>query len=290
MIRIDSLSHAYPGQHSRALNDLSLELRTGSITGVLGPNGSGKTTLFKTIGGRLAPESGTILLEGEAATREDLVAHCLYVGDDRDLHSTSAKSALRYARLRPTWDETTFARLAERFALSLKGSLGRRSLGQRSAFTSCLALAAGAPITLLDEPFANLDVPTRLALAEEIIAVSAQSDGERTILISSHLVSELESLIERVVVLDRGRILNAMPAEELRTAVLALIGDPQAIRELLSAEAEVQILEERPLGRLAELRITGHSRALVDAARARGIEIQPLSFQDAFVSLISKEK
>lgn len=81
-----------------------------------------------------------------------------------------------------------------------------------------------------------------------------------------------------------------MPAEELRSAVLALVGDPQAIRELLRAEAEVQILEERPLGRLAELRITGHSRALVDAARARGIEIQPLSFQDAFVSLISKEK
>ncbi|MDY5506996.1 MAG: ABC transporter ATP-binding protein, partial [Schaalia hyovaginalis] len=94
MIRIDSLSHAYPGQHSRALNDLSLELRTGSITGVIGPNGSGKTTLFKTIGGRLAPESGTILLEGEAATRVDRVAHCLYVGDDRDLQSTRAKSAL----------------------------------------------------------------------------------------------------------------------------------------------------------------------------------------------------
>lgn len=290
MIRIDSLSHAYPGQHSRALNDLSLELRTGSITGVIGPNGSGKTTLFKTIGGRLAPESGTILLEGEAATREDLVAHCLYVGDDRDLQSTSAKSALRYARLRPTWDETTFARLAERFTLSLKGSLGRRSLGQRSVFTSCLALAAGAPITLLDEPFANLDVPTRLALVEEIIAASARSEGGRTILISSHLVSELESLIEHVVVLDRGRILNAMPAEELRTAVLALIGDPQAIHELLSTEANTRILEERPLGRLAELLITGHSRALADAARTRGIEIRPLSFQDAFASLISKEK
>lgn len=290
MIRIDSLTHTYPGQRSPALDDLSLELHTGSITGIIGPNGSGKTTLFKTIGGRLAPDSGTILLDDEAVTRDDLVAHCLYVGDDRELQSTTAKSALRYARLRPTWDERTFTRLAERFTLSLKGSLGRRSLGQRSVFTSCLALASGTPIILLDEPFANLDVPTRLALAEELIAASAPSDGERTILISSHLVSELETLIEHVVVLDRGRILATMPSEELRSAVLALVGDPQAIRELLRSEAKVRIVDERPLGRLAELRITGHSPDLVDAARAGGIEIQPVSFQDAFVSLIAKEQ
>lgn len=290
MIRIDSLTHSYFRQKSPALDSLTLDVAEGAITGVIGPNGSGKTTLFKALAGRIAPTGGRILLDGREPEREELVAHCSYVGDDKDLLSVSAKAALLYARVRPTWEEETFTRLAERFSLSLKGGLGRRSQGQRSLFTAALGLASGAPITLLDEPTGNLDVPTRLALAEEIIRVSAEAEGRRTFLVSSHLVSELESLIEHVVVLTKGRLVTAMPAEELRASALALIGDAALIRRELAAEPRARILDERPLGRLAEIRITGHTPELVAALTSAGIEIQPLSFQDAFVSLISEEK
>ena len=290
MIRIDSLSHTYPRQKESALDSFSLELAEGAITGFIGPNGSGKTTLFKALAGRILPSSGQVLIDGRPAGREELIAHCLYVGDDKDLSPVSAKNALLYARCRPTWDEALFTRLAQRFELSLKGTLSRRSLGQRALFTAALGLASGAPITLLDEPSGNLDVPTRLALAEEIIRVNAEAEGARTILISSHLVSELESLIEHVVVLKKGRLVTAMPAEELRSAAIALVGNPTTIRAALASEAKTRILDERPLGRLAEIRIVGHTSELLESLSLSGIEIQPLSFQDAFVSLISEEK
>ena len=186
MIRIDSLSHTYPRQKEPALDSFSLELAEGAITGFIGPNGSGKTTLFKALAGRILPSSGQVLIDGRPTGREELIAHCLYVGEDKDLSPVSAKNALLYARCRPTWDEAIFTRLAQRFELSLKGTLSRRSLGQRALFTAALGLASGAPITLLDEPSGNLDVPTRLALAEEIIRVNAEAEGARTILISSH--------------------------------------------------------------------------------------------------------
>ena len=133
-------------------------------------------------------------------------------------------------------------------------------------------------------------MPTRLALAEEIIRVNAEAEGARTILISSHLVSELESLIEHVVVLKKGRLVTAMPAEELRSTAIALVGNPTTIRAELASEAKTRILDERPLGRLAEIRIVGHTPELLESLSLSGIEIQPLSFQDAFVSLISEEK
>ena len=79
-----------------------------------------------------------------------------------------------------------------------------------------------------------------------------------------------------------------MPAEELRSAAIALVGNPTTIRAELASEAKTRILDERPLGRLAEIRIVGHTPELLESLSLSGIEIQPLSFQD--VSLISEEK
>ncbi|WP_115728610.1 ATP-binding cassette domain-containing protein [Actinomyces culturomici] len=289
MIRIDSLTHVYPRTKAKALDGVSLDIVPGSITGVIGPNGSGKTTLFKTLSGRLAPTSGTVEIGGTALDAEELAAHAAYSGDEKDLQGVSVRSALLYSRLRPTWQETTFARLAERFSFPLKGSLGRRSQGERSLFATGLALASGAPLTLLDEPFGNLDVPTRLALAEEIIRVSTESEGARTILVSSHLVSELETLIERVAVLDSGRLLTESSVDEMRCSVRALVGDPASIRRILDADPAARILSERPLGRLAEIRVATPSPASLDALDRAGVEIAGLTFQDAFASLIAKE-
>ncbi|MDC4233508.1 ABC transporter ATP-binding protein [Actinomyces sp. B33] len=289
MIRIDSLTHRYPRQKAPALDRVDLDIAEGSITGVIGPNGSGKTTLFTALSGRLAPTSGRILFSGAEIDREERAARSICVGIDRDFSSARAASVLRAARLRPTWDESIFTRLAERFSLAARGGLGRRSQGQRSLFITSIALASGAPLTLLDEPTGSLDVPTRMALAEEIIRVNAEADGARTVVIASHLVSELESLIEHVVILSAGRVVSTLNAGDLVSRVIALIGDPATIRRLVDADPHARILSERPLGRLAEIRIADASPRTLDAAVSAGVESAPLSFQDAFVSLIGKE-
>lgn len=289
MIHIESLTHAYRGSKVAALDDVSLDIAEGSITGVLGPNGSGKTTLFHALVGYLEPASGVIVIDGKEASREQRIALGVYAGDYADLTGASARSLLRLASSRPTWDDGAFARLSERFQLDLDGSLGQRSQGERSLFMAAIALACGAPITLLDEPTDALDVPTRMALTEEIIRVSAEAaeaGAPRTFLVSSHLVSELESLIENVIVLSKGKVVCAATAEQLRAYAVALVGRSEVIHRILEGDAEAHILSESQLGRFARIVVTGLAEARLGDLAAADVEIQPLSFQDSFVSLI----
>ena len=289
MIHIDSLTHTYRGSKAAALDNVSMDIAEGSITGVLGPNGSGKTTLFHALVGYLEPASGAIIIDGQETSRDQRIALGVYAGNYADPASVSTKSLLRLASCRPTWDEDRFARLSDRFQLELGGSLGKRSQGERSLFVTAIALACGAPITMLDEPTDALDVPTRMALTEEIIRASAdaaEAGAPRTFLVASHLVSELESLIENVIVLAEGRVVCVDTAEHLRAYALALVGRPEVIHRILDADAESRVLSERQLGRFARIVATGLTDACLEALAAADVEVQPLSFQDSFVSLI----
>lgn len=289
MIHIDSLTHTYRGSKAAALDNVSMDIAEGSITGVLGPNGSGKTTLFHALVGYLEPASGAIIIDGQETSRDQRIALGVYAGNYADPASVSTKSLLRLASCRPTWDEGRFARLSDRFQLELGGSLGKRSQGERSLFVTAIALACGAPITMLDEPSDALDVPTRMALTEEIIRASAdaaEAGAPRTLLVASHLVSELESLIENVIVLAEGRVVCVDTAEHLRAYALALVGRPEVIHRIVDADAESRVLSERQLGRFARIVATGLTDACLEALAAADVEVQPLSFQDSFVSLI----
>ncbi|WP_103062053.1 ABC transporter ATP-binding protein [Actinomyces qiguomingii] len=289
MIRINSLTHTYRGTTVPALDDVSVDIAEGSITGVLGPNGSGKTTLFHALVGYIGPASGAFIINGHEVSREQRIALGVYAGDNAYSAGVSVRSLLRLVSCRHTWDEGRFARLSDRFQLELGGSLGQRSQGERSLFVTAIALACGAPITMLDEPTDALDVPTRMALTEEIIRAStdaAEAGTPRTFLVASHLVSELESLIENVIVLSAGRVVRVDTAERLRAHALALVGRPEVIRRILEADAESRILSERQLGRLVRIVATGLTDACLDALVAADVQVQPLSFQDSFVSLI----
>ncbi|WP_022868586.1 ABC transporter ATP-binding protein [Schaalia vaccimaxillae] len=292
MIHINSLTHTYPRTKKPAINNISADFSDGSITGVIGPNGSGKTTFFKAMAGFLEPQAGIIEAFGQRFTREDLPALALYSTDTKEFSNLLAKPTIRQAQARPTWSDETFDRVTRRFNIKLRGNLAKRSQGERSLFMTALALASGAPLTLLDEPTGNLDVPTRLALAEEIIqtSVEAKEAGKpRAFVIASHLVSELENLIENVIVLSEGEIIASTTAEELRSSTVALVGDPARIRSLVEGDPVAQIHSERPLGRLAEIRVSNIQPTTMQALTAAGVEIQSLSFQDAFVSLIEEK-
>ena len=195
MITLDSISHTYPGEAAPALRDVSLTLGDATVTALVGPNGSGKTTLMQILGGLLAPTSGSVAIDGSQASADDLLAGSIMASSSRDLDDVPATILIQYARLRPTWDERLFAHYARRFGLPVRSrkTLGKLSAGQAAVVTGAIALASGAPITLLDEIQAPLDVPTRYAFYEEILTLAGECmEGkrpQRRFLVSSHMVS-----------------------------------------------------------------------------------------------------
>ena len=176
MITLTSITHTYRGEIAPALLDVSLTLGESTVTALVGPNGSGKTTLMQILGGLLAPTSGTISIDAAQASADDLFADSIMASSSRDLDDVPATILIQYARLRPTWDERLFAHYARRFGLPVRSrkTLGKLSAGQAAVVTGAIALASGAPITLLDEIQAPLDVPTRYAFYEEILALAGE--------------------------------------------------------------------------------------------------------------------
>ena len=209
MITLNSISYTYPGESEAALRDVSLTLGDATVTALVGPNGSGKTTLMQILGGLMVPTSGSISIDGTQASADDLLTGSIMASSSRDLDDVPATILVQYARLRPTWDEALFAHYVESFSLPVqrRKTLGKLSTGQAAVFAGAIALASGAPLTLLDEIQAPLDVPTRYALYEEVLTLAAEvMEGkrpQRRFLISSHMVSELEKVAEDVIVLKK---------------------------------------------------------------------------------------
>ena len=153
MITLTSITHTYRGEIVPALLDVSLTLGESTVTALVGPNGSGKTTLMQILGGLLAPTSGSISIDAASASADDLFTDSIMASSSRDLDDVPATILIQYARLRPTWDERLFAHYTRRFGLPVRSrkTLGKLSTGQAAVVTGAIALASGAPITLLDE-------------------------------------------------------------------------------------------------------------------------------------------
>ena len=305
MISTDSLTHRYrqapiAGQPATttALDGVTLSVPTGSITALIGPNGSGKTTLMRILAGHLHETSGTVALGGHPTPYDRRLPWTAYAHEGSNFSDLNVRHILRFARTRPSWDEDAFQHLAHRFDLKLRGNAEKRSTGQMSLLAASLALASGAPVVLLDEVHVGMDVPTRYAFYEELIALAAAGSTAtagtpRTIVVSSHLVSELESLAEHVIVLKSGRVLARATVDEIRSRVVALVGPAAALREhvgVFSRDEGVRVLSERTLGPTLEVTLDGSpSSATLERLQGEGIESRPVSFQDAFVHLIEED-
>ena len=295
MITINSISHTYPGENEAALRDISLTLGDATVTALVGPNGSGKTTLMQILGGLLAPTSGSISIDAAQASADDLFADSIMASSSRDLDDVPATILIQYARLRPTWDERLFAHYARRFGLPVRSrkTLGKLSAGQAAVVTGAIALASGAPITLLDEIQAPLDVPTRYAFYEEILALAGEClEGkrpQRRFLVSSHMVSELEKVAEDVIVLKKGVLLAHESVDDFTGRVCSLTGHASDVERLLAARPDLAVIATRELGPTREIVVDLRGGTVDEATLAsHSLTSSPCSFQDAFAYLIQE--
>ena len=295
MITLNSISHTYPGESEAALRDISLTLGDTTVTALVGPNGSGKTTLMQILGGLMVPTSGSISIDGAQASADELLTGSIMASSARDFDNVPATILIQYARLRPTWDERLFAHYARRFGLPVRSrkTLGKLSAGQAAVVTGAIALASGAPITLLDEIQAPLDVPTRYALYEEILTLAAEvMEGKRPprrFLISSHMVSELEKVAEDVIVLKKSELLAHESVDDFTCRVSSLTGHASDVERFLAARPGLAVIATRELGSTREIVVDLRASAVGEAELAtHSLTSSPCSFQDAFAYLIQE--
>lgn len=294
MITLNSISHTYPRESDAALRDVSLTLGDATVTALVGPNGSGKTTLMQILGGLMVPTSGSIAIDGSQASGDDLLTGSIIASSARDFDNLSSQSLVTYARLRPTWDEQLFAHYTQRFDLTVNRKFVRKlSGGQAAILSGSIALASGAPLTLLDEIQAPLDVPTRYALYEEILALAGEvMEGQRAprrFIISSHMVSELEKVAEDVVVLKKSELLAHESIDDFTCRVCALTGHASDVERFLAAHPDLALIASRELGPTREIVVDLRASAVGETELAtHSLTSSPCSFQDAFAYLIQE--
>jgi ABC-2 type transport system ATP-binding protein len=194
---------------------------------------------------------------------------------------------LRMARaLRPHWDEEYAQALVERFQLPLKKRIGALSRGAKSALSVTIGLAARAPVTIFDEAYLGMDAPSRYAFYDEML--NDYIAHPRTIIISTHLIEEVGSLFEEVVIIDKGRLVAHDETEALRSGGVAVTGPADAVDAFTAGRT---VLGDQRLGGTRSTTIYGQ---LTDEERARareaGLDLGPLGLQDLFVHLTAEER
>jgi ABC-2 type transport system ATP-binding protein len=205
MVKLSDLSFGYR-KRKPVLNGISLDIEPGIIYGLLGKNGEGKTTLLHIISGLLFPDSGSCrVLGSEPAKREAAFLQKLFLLPEELLFpDVSALAYIRmYAPFYPTFSEDILKDCVEAFGLDLAAPLRKTSLGQKKKAAVTLALSARTPLLLMDEPTNGLDIPSK-SIFRKLLASSLSR--EQSVLISTHQVRDLESLIDAVVILDNKEI------------------------------------------------------------------------------------
>ncbi|MGY2126820.1 ABC transporter ATP-binding protein [Blastococcus sp. SYSU DS0617] len=264
-----------------ALDRVSTEIAQDSITGLLGRNGAGKTTLMQLLTGHRVPTSGRIEVFGAAPYENDDVLRriCFVKEGQRYPDHFRVRDALTAAALVfPEWDADLAASLLRDFDLPAKRPIKKLSRGMTSAVGIIIGLASRAPLTLFDEPYLGLDAVARQLFYDRLLADYAEHP--RTVVLSTHLIEEIAALLERVLLIDRGRVLLDADAESLRGSAVTVAGPRDRVAAFAAGH---EVLHTETLA--------GSSRAVVrlrpggDDAAAAGLSTEPTNLQQLVVAM-----
>lgn len=199
-----------------ALKDVTLDIGRGEVFGLLGPNGAGKSTLIRTLMGFLKPSAGTATIDGRDchAQRVDVHQGVTYLPGDARLYGLMrAKFLIRqFCGLRSNADVDRALAIADRLELNLERWVGLMSTGMRQKLALSVCLAVDCPLIILDEPTANLDPTIR---SRVLTLVREARDAGKTVILSSHVLPEIEAVCDRVGILKQGALVYLKPLKDL---------------------------------------------------------------------------
>lgn len=233
----------------RALDGVTLNIHANTITGLLGRNGAGKTTLMSLATAQDRPTSGEVRVLGEPPFERTHVLEqmCFIRDNQRYPDDYKLKHALRAAKIfYPNWSEELANELVSLFRIPSKTVIKKFSRGQTSSLGIVLGLASRAPVTFFDEPYLGLDATARGYFYD--VLLRDYQEHPRTIVLSTHLIDEMDRLLERVVILDQGRVVQDADVDELRGAAYQVSGTAS---EVAAWTAGKQVLRTHRIGGLA---------------------------------------
>ena len=206
------------------LHDLSFEVRPGEVIGVLGKNGAGKTTLLELMLGYSTPSSGEVRIFGAESQRMpgDVKRRVGFVPQqDELLYQLTVAEQLRViASFYPKWDHELISRLCGAWGVDPQARIKSMSVGERQKLSIMLAFGHRPDLLILDEPVASLDPLARRQVLEHLVELSAE--GQRAVVFSSHIVSDIERLASRIWILKEGRLFWEGDLESLKESVSRL--------------------------------------------------------------------
>jgi len=236
MIQIKDLNFAYPRQQA-LFSSLSVHLEAGSITGLLGKNGAGKTSLLKLLTGLLHPQSGELsVLDHKPRKREvSMLNDVFLVPEEFYFPGISIRDYQKaYAPFYPRFDNEMMDRILVEFELSAESNLQRLSHGQKKKFLIAFALSTRCRLLVLDEPTNGLDIPSK-SLFRKILAGSLEED--QLVVISTHQVKDVENLIDKIIILDNGKVIFQQTIGEISQKVCFVSGTSEDVKGAIYSEA-----------------------------------------------------
>lgn len=242
MIQLENVQFGYD-KNRMLFNGVNWQLEPGHLYGLLGRNGAGKTTLLKIMTGLLFPQSGDALLDGQPAckrTAEQLRDVYFLQEEIYVPHLKISEFEKAFAPFYPNFSHDRFMEYLRELEMeNMKGFIDKFSHGQKKKVMIAFSLATNVPLLILDEPTNGLDIPSK-SIFRKIMASCA--DDQKTVIISTHQVRDLHSLIDAVSIIDNGRMILNAPGHVITEKLLFDVDNEK------SQDGKVFYTEETPRG------------------------------------------
>jgi ABC-2 type transport system ATP-binding protein len=272
-----------------AVNGLSLTVKPGRCYGFFGRNGAGKTTTIKCLLNLLQPDSGSVRVFGFDPQRDEVAvkSRLCYVPDAVAFYPwmTVSRSLEFLASFRPHWNRKLEADLLDRFQLDPNQKAGDLSKGQKTQLALIGAICPEPELLVLDEPTSGLDPIVRREFIQTVIgAYHADAPEQRTVFVSTHLISEFEGLIDEFTIIEQGRELMTLPSDTARERFQKIrVTFPQEMSDL-TLEGALQV---RKSGRDFEILANGNTAQILDKLRSlkpQELRCDSLTLEEIFVA------
>lgn len=264
---------------TKALDNVSVRIEENKIYGLLGRNGAGKTTLLNIINNRLYPDQGSVTLDGQDVSENDQILKQFYLIGEKNLFpdTIKVKDAFKWSgEFFPNFDMEYALKLAELFELPLKKKVTALSTGYQSIFRNITALSVNTPFIFLDEPVLGLDANHRELFYKTLI--QKYSEDPFTCVISTHLIDEVATVLEDIIIIKKGKILCQDSCENLLKQGYSISGPASQVDSYIEGR---NTIGQDVLGGLKTAYILGTP----DSEELNGLEITPLDLQKLFIQL-----
>lgn len=280
-IEVKDVSKTY--KDTKALDHVDIYLEENKIYGLLGRNGAGKTTLLNVINNRVYADEGTVTLNGDILTENDEALNHLYFTSEKLLfpEGMKVKKIFRWTKeFHPAFDMDYALRVAELFGLPLNKKSSALSTGYKSILKNVIALSINnTPYIFLDEPVLGLDANHRELFYK--LLIEKYSENPFTIVISTHLIEEVSNIIEDVIIIKNGEIIEKGSCEDLLKHGYAISGTAASVDNYIRNNMiNGKVIGEDSIGNLKSVYILGKPKeTLPENLEASALDLQKLFIQ-----------